>query len=60
MRNLAYYKEAVVNLQQWLRVEPHKPAHHDIKQAIEFAKARVRLIERRAGIGNNLCGGKRT
>ena len=50
MRTLAYYKGAVLDLQAWLKAETDAEAKQDIMNAIHFAKARVRLIERRAGI----------
>jgi hypothetical protein len=52
MRNLAYYKGCVLDLQAWLAKETDTEARQDIRNAIKFAKARVRLIERRAGIRN--------
>lgn len=49
-RDLAYYKGVVVTLQLSLKDETVPEFLNDILAAIQFVKARVRLLERQAGI----------
>jgi len=59
--NLAYYKGVVVKLQTSLKHENIQEFRSDIAAAVRFAKARVKLLERKAGItGESLWKNEKT